>query len=45
MGRVIISRPFELARIVSSDFVPVREGFQVKAWFSWMMSCVLKLVL
>ena len=29
-GRVIISGPFDVARIVSSDFVPVMEGFQVK---------------
>jgi hypothetical protein len=34
MGLVIISIPFEVARMVSSDFVPVIDGFQVKAWFS-----------
>jgi hypothetical protein len=31
MGFVIISGPFEVARIVSSDFVPVMDGFQVNA--------------
>ena len=29
MGRVISSGPFEVARMVSSDFVPVMDGFQV----------------
>jgi hypothetical protein len=43
-GRVIGSIPFSVVRIVSSDFVPVMDGFQVNPWFSWMMSWVWKFV-